>query len=111
MLCIFWQYIHVWHQHIILTGNEIVDLILASKTDELEHNQIKITCEGSLETFSFMEHVDCCILFSNLIDNAIEANLKLEKGRYITITTNGTNNLLYVEVSNPMEDMANVIET
>lgn len=95
----------------ILTGNEIVDLILASKTDELEHNQIKLTCDGRMEPFNFMENVDGCILFSNLIDNAIEANLKLETGRYITITTNRTNKLLYVEISNPMENMEKVIET
>lgn len=98
-------------QQKILTGNEIVDLILASKTDELEHNRIKLTCDGRLESFTFMENVDCCILFSNLIDNAIEANLKLETGRYITIITNKTNKLLYVEISNPVEDMAKVIET
>ena len=101
----------VQSQQRILTGNEILDLILASKADELEQNQIKLTCNGRLETFHFMEDVDCCSLFSNLIDNAIEANLKLEQGRYITITTNRTNKLLYVEISNPMKDMAKVIET
>ncbi|MDE7424455.1 MAG: ATP-binding protein [Lachnospiraceae bacterium] len=101
----------VQSQQRILTGNEILDLILASKADELEQNQIQLTCNGRLETFHFMEDVDCCSLFSNLIDNAIEANLKLEQGRYITITTNRTNKLLYVEISNPMEDMAKVIET
>ena len=101
----------VQSQQRILTGNEILDLILASKADELEQNQIQLTCNGRLETFHFMEDVDCCSLFSNLIDNAIEANLKLEQGRYITITTNRTNKLLYVEISNPMEDMARVVET
>lgn len=101
----------VQSQQRILTGNEILDLILASKADELEQNQIQLTCNGRLETFNFMEDVDCCSLFSNLIDNAIEANLKLEQGRYITITTNRTNKLLYVEISNPMENMAKVIET
>ncbi|MBD5089037.1 MAG: sensor histidine kinase [Clostridiales bacterium] len=101
----------VQSQQRILTGNEILDLILASKADELEQNQIPLTCNGKLETFHFMEDVDCCSLFSNLIDNAIEANLKLEQRRYITITTNRTNKLLYVEISNPMKDMAKVIET
>lgn len=101
----------VQSQQKILTGNEILDLILASKADELDQNQIQLTCNGKLETFHFMEDVDCCSLFSNLVDNAIEANQKLEKGRYITITTNRTNKLLYVEISNPMENMAGVIET
>ncbi len=101
----------VQSKHKILTGNEIVDLILASKTDELKYNQIKLTCTGSLEPFAFMENVDCCILFSNLIDNAIEANLKLEMGRYITIAAHRTNQMLYIEISNPIEDMAKMIET
>ena len=95
----------------IFTGNEILDLILVSKANEVENNQIKLTCNGRLDSFTYMEHVDCCILFSNLIDRAIEANLKLRTERYITIEVHKKDQTLYVTISNPMEDMEEVIET
>lgn len=95
----------------IFTGNEILDLILVSKVSEVENNKIKLTCEGRLDSFTFMEHVDCCILFSNLIDSAIEANLKLRTERYITIEAHKKDQTLYVTISNPIVDMEEVLET
>ncbi|MDE7424454.1 MAG: ATP-binding protein [Lachnospiraceae bacterium] len=95
----------------IFTGNEILDLILVSKANKVDNNQIKLTCNGKLDTLTFMEHVDCCILFSNLIDSAIEANLKLRTGRYIAIEAHKKDQMLYVTISNPMKDMEEVIET
>ncbi|MBD5089035.1 MAG: sensor histidine kinase [Clostridiales bacterium] len=95
----------------IFTGNEILDLILVSKANEIKNNQIKLTCNGRLESFTYIEHVDCCILFSNLIDRAIEANLKLRTERYIAIEAHKKDQTLYVTISNPMEDMEEVIET
>lgn len=95
----------------IYTGNEILDLILVSKVSEVENNQIKLTCDGRLDSFTFMEHVDCCILFSNLIDSAIEANLKLRTERYIAIEAHKKDQTLHVTFSNPMTDMEEVIET
>lgn len=93
------------------TGNEILDMILAAKTDELKKNRIKLTCAEKLEPFNYMENVDCCILFSNLINSAIESNLKLRTERYITIEAHKKEQILYVKISNPMEDMKEVIET
>lgn len=95
----------------IFTGNEILDLILVSKASEVENNQIKLTCDGRLDSFTFMEHVDCCILFSNLIDSAIEANLKLRTERYIAIEAHKKDQTFCVTISNPIEDMEEVIET
>ena len=95
----------------IFTGNEILDMILASKEDEIERNQIKLICDGRLDTFTFMEDVDCCILFSDLINSAIEANLKLRTERYISIEAHKKDQMLYVKISNPIEDMEEVIET
>lgn len=69
----------------ILTGNEIMDIILNAKQEKLEQEKIDVTCSSGLEGLQFIEPVDSCILFSNLIDNAIEANCRCDEGRYITI--------------------------
>lgn len=47
----------------ILTGNEIVDIILSAKMQKMSDQKIKVNCNGGLEPLSFMEDVDICILF------------------------------------------------
>lgn len=83
----------------ILTGNELVDIILNAKAERLEQGGIAVSCSGGLEALGFMEPVDCCILFANLIDNAIEANEKCEEERYIRIalSENAGNIMLSIE--------------
>lgn len=87
----------------IATGNELVDMILSTKMNGLEENEITLQCKGALSEFNFMKQVDCCILLSNLIDNAIEANEKVEGTRYILLAAKKTEQLFYLEIKNPME--------
>lgn len=87
----------------ILTGNEIVDILLDAKREVLDRERIMVTCNGGLERLSFMEDVDICILFSNLIDNAVEANLKCEKERFLSIQVSCSPGVLLIVVSNRMK--------
>lgn len=89
--------------HKIATGNELIDMILSTKMNALEENKITLQCKGVLSEFNFMKHVDVCILLSNLIDNAIEANEKVEGFRYISLKAKKTEQLFYLEIRNPME--------
>lgn len=86
----------------IFTGNEIVDIILSAKMTKIEEEEIAVSCNGGLEPLSFMEDVDVCILFSNLIDNAIEANAKCEGDRFLTIRVSHKPALFMIEVSNSL---------
>lgn len=86
----------------ILTGNEIVDMILNAKQEKLSREKIAVTCSGGLEQLQFLEPVDCCILFSNLIDNAIEANCKCEADRYIAIQVCSAAGALVIAIENKM---------
>lgn len=85
--------------HHFLTGNEIVDIILNSKSERIRENHIAVECNGGLEGLDFMASADCCILFSNIIDNAIEANMAYEGTRFIKIhaVTNPANIVISVE--------------
>ena len=49
-----------------------------------------------------MEPVDICILFSNLIDNAIEACCKVQDERYLQINVTDSPNILMLTLRNPM---------
>lgn len=86
----------------LLTGNEIVDIILNAKMQKMSERRIKVNCNGGLEMLSFMEDVDICILFSNLIDNAIEANEKCDGEGFLTIRASHNPSMLMVAVSNRM---------
>lgn len=87
----------------IATGNELVDMILSTKMMALEEHEIILQCKGELSDFNFMNYVDACILFSNLIDNAIEANVRVKGLHYIVLTANKTEKLFYLEIRNPIE--------
>lgn len=88
-----------------VTGHEILDMILKSKAAVMEEAGIEFTMEGNLTALDFMEDVDACILFSNIIDNAIEANLKVaqsgETKRYIKLSSKTVNRMIYIQLSNP----------
>lgn len=86
----------------ILTGNEMLDMLLCIKQSELLENQIRVNVEGTIPNSFQIEPVDSCILFSNLLDNAIEANLQVKENRYISIKVKVINESLYLEMANPM---------
>ncbi len=84
-----------------VTGNEILDMILKSKAGIMEENNIKFSMEGNLSALDFMEDVDACILFSNLLDNAIEANMNVDSlMRYIELSVRIVNKLAYIQLDN-----------
>ena len=67
-------------EYIAATGNEFVDSMLCYKLSYAAKKGIKVvhSVTAGLEG---IENVDCCNLMGNLIDNAIEANLKLPEGK------------------------------
>lgn len=87
----------------IATGNELVDMILSTKMSTLEEMKVGLQCKGDFSKLQFMKHVDCCILLSNLLDNAIEANERVSGQRYIALRAKITEGMLYLEIRNPME--------
>ncbi len=46
--------------HKIATGNELVDMVLSTKMNVLEENEITLQCKGALSEFNFMKYVDGC---------------------------------------------------
>lgn len=86
----------------IVTGNEILDIILSAKSMEMESSKIECTFNGGLEALHYMESVDCCVLFSNLIDNAIEANCKYDGKRWLRIHTIHNHGHIVISIENQM---------
>ena len=88
----------------ILTGNEMLDMLLCIKERECREENIAVSMEGTLSELNRLKPVDSSILFSNLLDNAIEANRKVESQRFIRIRARRVNEAIYFEMENPMEE-------
>lgn len=87
----------------ILTGNEMLDMLLCIKEEECRKENIVVSMEGTLSGLTALKPVDSSILFSNLLDNAIEAVRKAEGDRFIQIKARIVNDAIYLEMENPME--------
>lgn len=63
------------------TGNETLDVILTEKGMVCESDGIDLTFMADGKLLSFIDTMDICSLFYNILDNAIEATRKIEDGR------------------------------
>ncbi|MCQ2797446.1 MAG: ATP-binding protein [Bacilli bacterium] len=97
--------IHIYDSK-INTGNSALDVILTEKSLLCGHDNITFTCMADGNAVSFMEQVDICCLFGNILDNAIEATkqVKEEDKRYILFSVSSIGNgMTKVECSNTYE--------
>ncbi|CEP50526.1 two-component sensor histidine kinase [[Clostridium] sordellii] len=67
------------------TENMILDIILNEKKYLCDVNNIKLFCDINFSKCDFIEMIDVSSIFSNILDNAIEACKKVEDNRYINI--------------------------
>lgn len=68
------------------TGNMILDIILNEKQATCNKNNIDLFCDINFSKCNFIEMTDVCSIFSNIIDNAIEACNKVNNNeKYIKI--------------------------
>lgn len=84
------------------TGNEVLDTILMSKRLAWKKEDISIVCIADGAAASFMDGMDQAALFGNLLDNAIEAVLKLptKEERLINLTVERKKGFLLITAEN-----------
>ena len=58
-------------------------MLIKIKYPKIESLKIHLEVSGNFHAVSHIEPMDICIIFSNAIDNAIEACEKVKNGRYI----------------------------
>ncbi len=66
-------------------GNDVLDGLLNTYTEQMEQKQISFSVIGQLIPEFHMEPIDLCTVFTNLLDNATEANEQLPSDRWITL--------------------------
>jgi len=87
----------------ILTENDAVNAILNSKMSICKEYKIKMDCQisGSLNLIS---ELDLSILLGNVLDNAIEACMKVKESPVIRLQMYNEGNYLVIVVSNSIEE-------
>lgn len=86
----------------IRTGNEVLDIVLCEKALLCQQNGIQFQCMADGSLFSFLTPVQIYTVFGNIIDNAVEAVMKLEdpQAKLICLTCRAAQDCILVEQSN-----------
>lgn len=84
------------------SGNMILDIIIKEKMNICNENNIKFIYDINFSKCSFIEMIDVCSIFSNLLDNAIEASKKVNniEKRNIRIIGNIVNSFFVIKCEN-----------
>ena len=89
----------------VKSGNLMADAILNSKISIAKTKNIKIVCKAELPENLSVTDIDMCVILGNLLDNAIEACMKIDDDkRFIRIYIAVLKNQLYMSVQNSAKD-------
>lgn len=90
---------HTW------TGNDVIDCILNIKKTACEQQNINIIIEADPIAID-LDGLMVSIVMANLIDNAIEASMKLKnKPPCIRVAIRHINDMLFLKIQNPVDDI------
>lgn len=87
-------------ENLIITGNQLIDLIVNTKKQDLEQHNICIKHDVQIKNIDPIKTIDFNIAFSNLLDNALESCIK-DNGHFIKIKLDRINDLIVLKVINP----------
>lgn len=86
----------------VKTGNGALDLILTEKNLACRKHKINLTCLADCSRLGFISDTDLYGLFGNIVDNAMEAVIKLDdpQKRNINVVVKNVNSFVSIEVRN-----------
>lgn len=86
----------------VKTGNDALDLILTEKSLSCRKNRISLTCFADCSRLGFISNADLYGLFGNIVDNAMEAVMKIEDEtkREMSINVRNINSFISIEAEN-----------
>lgn len=88
------------------TGNLILDTVLTGKSLYCARHGVEITCVADGARLDFMDIMDICSVFGNILDNAIECELGIpdKKKRLIHLVVYSKNDFLVIQCGNFCEE-------
>ncbi|MDD3360798.1 MAG: GHKL domain-containing protein [Hespellia sp.] len=90
----------------IISGNEILDILLETKNELCNREEIEFIIKVDYEIEDIIKLVDIGIIFGNIIDNAVESCLKCDiSKRKIVLIVTLYNHFLLIKISNPVKEI------
>lgn len=88
-----------------VTGNKAVDALLYKKRKRAEREKVRWECDIQIPKVCCINEFDLCVLFGNILDNALEACERLQRGEcgFIEIQAKAVKKCFLLEVKNSME--------
>lgn len=92
---------------VIKTGNVMMDAILNSKLSLAKNRHISVNAKAIAPANLAVSEVDLCVILGNLLDNAMEACLRIkeEENRFIRVYIDMMKGQLYIYVMNSAADI------
>ena len=85
----------------VSTGNLVLDTLFMEKLSDARRKGIQVDCRVRIPSGFQAEDMDLCILFSNILDNAITACMQVEQSkRVLRISTKVRSHFLVLESAN-----------
>lgn len=87
---------------VLKTGNLMVDAILNSKLSMAINQGININAKATVPQNIKVADIDLCVIIGNLMDNAMDAAIKLEntENRFVRVYIREMKNQLYISITN-----------
>jgi sensor histidine kinase regulating citrate/malate metabolism len=87
---------------LIKSGTVMADAILNSKLSLAKARKIEVSAKAAVPEYISISEIDLCVIIGNLLDNAIEACLRIddEAGRYIRLYIDVKREHLYISITN-----------
>ena len=84
------------------TGNSVLDTVLTGKSLYCARHGVELTCVADGARLEFMDVMDICTIFGNVLDNAIECELRIpDQGkRLIHLAVFGKREFLVIQCEN-----------
>lgn len=86
----------------IITGDEMLDCIVAMKADKMKEMHIEFSTDGVIDGGLNMKPMDVCSIFANALDNAIEAasKISLENNPWVSMRIKRTEKFFIIRIAN-----------
>ncbi len=95
----------------VVTGDEMLDCIISVKWEQMVEEGIVFKVDGVLDRGLDWEPIEICTVFSNALDNSIEACQKVSGKKDILLLLKRTKNFYYIEIKNSMnKELVNIDE-
>ncbi|MEF9992527.1 MAG: ATP-binding protein [Romboutsia sp.] len=92
-------------------GNKILDIIISEKYQVCKEKGIRFDIVADFSKLDFIDMMDLCVIFSNALDNAIEACYNIlddSKDKYISVNVTYINNFCFIKIENSKVNDINV---